>query len=166
MTGGARIRIAALVALTAAAAVLGARREACLPGAVRDDARAARVLSLIHGTREGKELLRRGRPIGPLCFGEARGITPAGTMHVDARASDPAVAAYVGHLLLHRVEAMPGAPPRDREGCALWLLRAKEAERRAAAVEARLAGELGTARPDSALQARALEYAARCEARP
>jgi hypothetical protein len=102
-------------------------------------------------TREGRELLLTA-PRPAMCFGTARGITPEGTLHLDARANDAAGAAYAAHLLLHRAENVPPSPPTDRAAC----LRAQEAEARAAALEARLSLELG-------VFPRAADHVVRCD---
>jgi hypothetical protein len=138
-------------------------RGECPGGASRDEAREARIVAALLATREGAALVARAQPLGAMCFGAARGITPDGTLLAPARAPDAEAAAYVGHLLVHRAEGTPGAPPRDRASCGAWLRDARAAEERAAAVEERLARALGATYGGPDVDARLAEYAARCE---
>jgi hypothetical protein len=154
-------RLAVLAIAALIGAILGARAApACPAGAWRDPPRASRVLRALASTPDGARLLEP--PIGAICFGGARGITPDGAILLDARASDADAAAYVGHLLAHRIEGTPGPPPSDRASCAAWLARARAAEERASALEARLALALGATPGPSEVEARVAEYAARC----
>lgn len=104
-----------------------------------DPARAARIVARLASDPEGASL-----PIdATVCFspGGPQAITPTGVAWLDERAEDDALAARLGHLLVHRVDGV-GTFDVTRP-CEPQVSAAVASERRATALEGRLRAKWG-----------------------
>lgn len=130
-----------------------------------DDApRVRAIVQRLVSVREGSTIVARAGSalervhLGP---GPSR-LEDGAIVRLDASRSDDALAARLGHLLLHVVEPLPPMP-RETSACKGWVDRVIELETRAHAAEDRLVVAIGGGRePREDLDALAAAYFTRC----
>ncbi len=125
----------------AGACLLTACSDRCPAPSALDPPRAERLLSLLASVPEGRRLATAVP--SPICFheGPSELVEGAGP-RLDARATDPALAARLGHLAFHAHHAIePG------DDCVAYAREMRVGEETAHAIEVRLADLLGAPRP-------------------
>lgn len=134
---------------------------------VDEDAQVERIVALLRSTAGGRATLRDAGDPRPIRIGGRESalvgestivLCPAAHDH-----DDRAMAARLGHLLLHRAEARAFEPPVARAACAVWSTQLAERERRAHALEDAIAHELGVPLPARSIEALETAYRTRCE---
>ena len=130
-----------------------------------DDAPRVRlIVQRLASVREGSAIVARaGSALERVRLGPGPSRLEDGKLvHLDVSRSDDALAARLGHLLLHVVEPLPPMP-RETSGCKRWVDRVIELETRAHAAEDRLVIAIGGGRePREDLGALASAYLTRC----
>jgi hypothetical protein len=135
--------------------LLSACGAACPPGTSADPSREAELRARL---AELEPALARTR--ATVCTGAPQdGL--AGDRVLLADASDPAAAARLGHLLLHRRDGL--LPPTPGPACAAEVERALAGERAAHAAEAGWRRAWGLPPSEQGPEAHAGAYAARCD---
>ena len=118
-------------------------------------------------TEEGRAALRDAGTLPPVRFGGPESALVGEALVVLSpsahRDDERAMAARLGHLLLHYAEAGAFEPPRERDRCAAWSAAVSRREVHAHAVEAAIARRLGTAPVVPSLRELEAAYHARCE---
>lgn len=129
--------------------------------------RVRAIVERLASVREGSAIVARaGAALDRVRLGPGPSRVEDGTIvHLDASRSDDALAARLGHLLLHVVEPLPPMP-RETSGCKRWVERVIALETRAHATEDRLivaiAGDARAREPREDLGALAAAYLTRC----
>ena len=153
----------------ALAFAVGACRSAppppsCPTSYVQDEGRTAKVLALLRGDPEARDLVDAPGPRAICWSPQAEGlVTSDGVLLLSSKESERDVAARAAHLLLHAREGTDpavGASVCDEVG----LGRIRGAEERAWALEGRVRGRLGLSERPSEAERVVAEYRSGCSA--
>jgi hypothetical protein len=141
----------------------------CPARSTDDAARTQRILRLLRGVPEARRVLERELEAPLVCYADAsEGVVDGNGVFLLPRShGEPSNAARLGHLMLHRREALPLDDRSIRESrlpCAEFVDRVMQSERRARELEAKLRRAFSLEPAANELAELQAAYATRCVA--
>jgi hypothetical protein len=117
---------------------------------------------------EGRQILGNWGQAPQICYGDVAAglLQDSGAFLLPRSESDPANAARLAHLMLHRIDNLAvgnSALPKNALGCGDFVQRMMDGERRAYAVEIRIRRALGLEAIDDRFAELEFSYRRRCQ---